>query len=474
VVKRWLVIKKPETMKKHIPLFLLLLLFYPQIAKAQTNPFLPSDQTSQSAGFWQSAQQLVQEQIYLVSRLEKAIASADPSFIRGVRSQLFLHTSAVDRFLRLYYASPVNLCRSVSSGTPTNPPIFTNLTREQLQLYCYLYISTYTLEPLKPIIEGRIVRLGDVQPISPPPITPLPSPEPPLIGREAKQPIAGYLPPVLPAIAISIEATEPLLTSRRLLSQAALLFPPTTRFNFTDRLTEDPYDISEAFNQLYSPFLALTNTGIARILPAEFYRQDAKELRSRLLASRLERFPYPALAESGIFLPRLEIQLENNQFQIVQRGLNYGFIEDLGDVPIENLDPNLLTIAKPTREFFLQYQPPDKLEALQIDRRLFITGKIADVCCIKLFAQSPAILNHTYLVRTVQFQLPEAVLNNERISKMQRRNLELLLTTPSSDLLIAFRPVSRNPDGSYTVLWRILNRFPDPQITDLANYVILE
>lgn len=470
----WLEIIKTKNMKKPLSLLLPLLLFSPQIAQAQENPFIPSYQSSQSTAFWQSAQQLVQEQIYLVSRLEKAIASADPTFIRGVRSQLFLHTSAVDRLLRSYYANPVNLCRSVSLGTPINPPPFTNLTTEQLNLYCYLYISTSTLETLKPIVNGRLVRLGDVQPISPPKITPLPSPEPPLIGREAKQPIADYLPPVLPAIAISTEATNPLLTTKRLLSQASLLFPPETKFNFPNQLTEDPYNISETINQLYSPFLTLPNTGIARILPTEFYRQDAKELRSRLLASRLERFPYPPLAEEGVFLPRLEIQLDNNQFQIVQRGLNYGFIEDLGDIPIENLDNQLLTVAKPTREFFLKYQPPDKLEALQIDRRLFITGKIADVCCIKLFAQAPAVLNHTYLVRTVQFQLPDAVLNNERITKRQRRNLELLLTTPSSDLLIAFRPVSRNPDGSYTVLWRILNRFSDPKIIDLENYVILE
>lgn len=461
-------------MKNPLSLLLPLLLFFPLVVKAQENPFMPSDQSSQSTNFWQPAEQLVQEQIYLVSRLEKAIASADPDFLRGVRSQLFLHTSAVDRFLRSYYASPVNLCRIVSLRNSTNLPPFVSLTPEQLQLYCYLYISTNNLETLKPIINGRLVRLGDVQPISPPQITPLPSPEPPLIGREAKQPIEGYLPPVLPAIAISIEATTPLLTTRRLLSQATALFPPPTRFNFPNQQTEDPYDISEAINQLYNPFLALSNTGIARILPAEFYRQDAKELRSRLLASRSERFPYPPLAETGVFLPRLEIQLDKNQFQIVQQGLNYGFIEDLGDVPIENLDANLLNVAEPTKEFFLKYQPPDRLEALQIDRRLFITGKIADVCCIKLFAQSPAVLNHTYLVRTVQFQLPEIVLNNERINRRQRRNLELLLTTPSSDLLIAFRPISRNPDGSYTVLWRILNRFPDPQITDLANYVILE
>jgi hypothetical protein len=39
---------------------------------------------------------------------------------------------------------------------------------------------------------------------------------------------------------------------------------------------------------------------------------------------------------------------------------------------------------------------------------------------------------------------------------------------------VAFRPVNRRPDGSYTVLWRVLNQFPDPQIEDLEKYVNLQ
>jgi len=433
-------------MKKSLPLLLLFLLFPPQLATAQEN--LPPDQT-EAADFWQPAQTLVQEQIYLVSQLEKAIASADPNVIKGVQSQLFLNTSAVDRLLRRYTASPNNLCRSVSLGRLANLRLLNYLTPEQLKLYCYLYISTSNLESLKPILSDRLVMLGDLEQIP------------------------DNLPPILPAIAISIEATNPLLTTRRLLSQATQIFPPGTKFTIPDS-TEDPYAISPEENQLYKRFLSLPNRGITRILPPEFYQQDNKEIRSRLSASRLERFPYPPLAESGVFIPRLEISIDHGKFQIVQRELNYGFITDLGDIPLKKLDAKLTNISNQTRNFFLKYQPPDRLEALQIERRLFITGKIEELSGIKLFAQAPAILNHTYLVRTLQFQLPEIVLNNEQISKRQRRNLELLLATPSSDLLIAFRPVSRNPDGSYTVLWRILNHFPDPKINDLEHYVILD
>jgi len=31
-------------------------------------------------------------------------------------------------------------------------------------------------------------------------------------------------------------------------------------------------------------------------------------------------------------------------------------------------------------------------------------------------------------------------------------------------MIIAFRPVRRRSDGSYTILWRVLNELPSPQI----------
>lgn len=464
-------------MKKVSPLLLLFSLLQPLVVIAQENPFMPS-QIGQPPDFWQPAQELVQEQIYLVSRIERAIASADPNVIGGVRSQLFFHTSSVDRLLRRYYSSPNALCRSVSAGTQNNPPPFSYLTPEQLQLYCYLYISTNTLESVKPILERRLIALGDVTAISTPLPSSFPSPEPPLIGRIAKQPIADSAPLRAPAIVISIQATTPILNTRRLLAQARQLFPPETKFTLPEQLSSfnDPYNINPAEYQLYSQFITLPNTGVTRILNAEFYREDTKEIRNRLLGSKAERFPFPPLLEeeeSG-FAPRLEIQIADDNFQIVQRELNYGFMEDLGDVPIENLDPTLTSVIEPKRQTFLKYQPPKNLEELQIDRRLFITGKSKNPCCAELFAQAPAVLNHTYLVRTIQFQLPRIVVNDESVSRKQRRNLESLLATPSSDLLIAFRPVYRRPDGTYTVVWRILKQFPNPEIKGLENYVELE
>lgn len=62
------------------------------------------------------------------------------------------------------------------------------------------------------------------------------------------------------------------------------------------------------------------------------------------------------------------------------------------------------------------------------------------------------------MVRSLQFQLPEAMLKSQTMSPEQLQNI------PSSDMIVAFRPVRRRPDGSYTVLWRVLNQLPTPKI----------
>uniref|UniRef100_A0ACD5GZR8 Uncharacterized protein n=1 Tax=Desertifilum tharense IPPAS B-1220 TaxID=1781255 RepID=A0ACD5GZR8_9CYAN len=89
-----------------------------------------------------------------------------------------------------------------------------------------------------------------------------------------------------------------------------------------------------------------------------------------------------------------------------------------------------------------------------------------------LQSQVPIVLNQTYVMRLIQFELPEILLTGQRIDPRDRRNLDRILNTPSSDLLVAFRPVSQGRDGTYTAIWRILAPFPDPQITNLEAYVL--
>ncbi|WP_017319112.1 hypothetical protein [Mastigocladopsis repens] len=76
----------------------------------------------------------------------------------------------------------------------------------------------------------------------------------------------------------------------------------------------------------------------------------------------------------------------------------------------------------------LNYQPPKQLEALQIERRRFLTGKDQDWNQRKaILDQAKAVLNHTYLVRSLHFQLPEFIKSGQPLSLQQRSQIDKLL-----------------------------------------------
>ncbi|HEY9853138.1 MAG TPA: hypothetical protein V6D28_26945 [Leptolyngbyaceae cyanobacterium] len=484
------------------------LLLPPTVVKAVENPsnFFPSQELPD---FWPPAQELVQDQINLIAAIEQALVSADPNRVRLVRGQILLHTFAVDRLLKRYYQIPSVLCGVIPGEFDSVPPVG-SLDENQVKAYCNLFASTQKLDSLRPILDRRLAMLGGIAEVVEPlplvtgeirrdrilgipriergdlsvPATPrlsplpdLPPAPPPIIGRTAKQPIANYQPPFPPAIATPVQATTPLLAAKAFLNQARRFFPNGTEFTEPDRLANinqfNNYSIYPINAQPYRQFLSLPNTGIAQILPSEFYRPEQNILRNRLIQNFAQSIDFPPLFNPvNEFVPRLELQINNDNFQLANRELNYGFLVDLGNFPIQDIDRTLDNFVTPTQSFFLEYLPPTQLEALQVDRRKFITGKQQNFGLPQpILTEAPVVLNHTYLLRTIQFKLPDFILTGEPLTNNQQRNLNLFLETPSIDLLIAFQPVYRRLDGSYIVLWRIIKQFPDPQIKDLEKYV---
>ena len=139
---------------------------------------------------------------------------------------------------------------------------------------------------------------------------------------------------------------------------------------------------------------------------------------------------------------------------------------------MSDLDGSLENISTEKKELFFNYQPPTKLSKLQIEQRKFITGKHKYMIGKQPVSNRAEIkLNHTYLVRNLQFKLPGIIVNNQLLTRKQRRYLDQLLEMQSSDIILAFRPVRRRYNGSYTVIWRVLQELPEPQIDDLEDYL---
>ena len=260
-------------------------------------------------------------------------------------------------------------------------------------------------------------------------------------------------------------------TAEKLISQAKIGFSPHQKFYnpretaaALDRFT---YDIDPQEAQTYQSFLALPKTGIFRVLPYSAYLRPLNTLHNRLLKTVSDRYPFPSWGEtSSGFTPNLALMLAEDSFQILPNGIDYNFMVDLGNVPIDKLDTTLKTLTPEIRETFLNYQPPKQLAALQSERRRFRIDKSSPIG-----STIPARLNHTYLVRVFQFKLSEAIVNGKVLSPQERLQIDELLKYQSSDTILAFRPVRQRSDGSYTVVWRLLNQLDAPQIDDLEAYV---
>ena len=460
--------------------------------------------------FYTKAMQLVQQQIYLIARLEQALSSSDPNRMRSVRGQLTVYTHSVETFLKRQYPSPKTLC-TAKGELSQQSDLTVQLTDSQLQIYCSLYAANQELLKLSPVTDRLLSRRGElglvrklplvsgerksdpvisIAPVQRPdlskPATPFIRKEPnltssplPVVGSPAKTAIANYKPPIQPAIAPPEEAISTLRTANQILQAAQKRFPDNIKFinPQEDAATLDrfAYDIDSQEKQIYAQFLQLPNTGIFRVLPDSAYRRRPNTLQNRLQPSVIERYPFPSVGEGkGDFTPSLALKMIDDNFQLFPQGIDYGFIVNIGDVPLEKLDGRLQTLDLSTRDFFLNYQPPRELKALQVDRRRFITGKNQNWQQSQIYLSgAKAEVNKTYLVRSLQFQLPEIISERQPVRRENSRIRQQLTEVPSSsDTIIAFRAVRRRPDGSYTILWRVLNQLPAPQINDLEKYVI--
>lgn len=451
---------------------------------------------------------LVQQQINLIARIEQALSQPDSNKMRAVGGQLITYTVVVETFLKRQYPMPQALCnqnQASSTSVDSIPP----LSASNLKIYCSLYNSSKELSKLTPVLDRLLSRRGElslvrelplvsgekqsdlVLPMSPVTrpnlgkraipyaiLEPSVAQNPSLfIGKRKKTAIANYVPPVQPAIKAPSEALTTLKNAENFLAEAISVFPAQNKFQNPKKTAAEldrlRYDVDLQDKQTYQKLLSMPDTGIFRVLPHQVYLRPLNTVENRSQKNVLGRYPFPVLSESkDNFTPNLPLQIVKGKFQLLPQGVDYGFMADIGDIPLDSLDANLQTINAEKRDIFLNYQHPKKLGDLQVERQKFTTEKHQVLIENEpILNKADAKLNHTYLVRNLQFQLPEIIVDNQVLTRKQRRYIDQLLQMQSSDIILAFRPVRRHSDGSYTIIWRVLQQLSDPQIEDLEDYL---
>jgi len=187
----------------------------------------------------------------------------------------------------------------------------------------------------------------------------------------------------------------------------------------------------------YKDFLKQKDTGLIRLL-------SRKEENERMMVSAENPTAYipfrgggasysfsarnygDELVASELLLETISSDPPNKTFYLTA---SLGFITNLGDAALEDV-----TVDRKEARFLVDLMAPNRESALREYQRMSSSGFEKNAVFYSRW--SPAKNNTTYLARTIQYE--------------------------SADLLVAFRTVREEPDGSFVILWKILKKNPTP------------
>ena len=126
-----------------------------------------------------------------------------------------------------------------------------------------------------------------------------------------------------------------------------------------------------------------------------------------------------------------DISLERGNLSVGFAGVDYGLMAIVGDVPLETIGLEL-----PEVNVLASYKPPSKEPEVRLEQRRFSEG--AEVDGFKVQRRVPLQAGSTYLLRSFNYG--------------------------RADVLVAFRVVRVDTDGSAIILWKLLKKFSAPQL----------
>jgi hypothetical protein len=187
-----------------------------------------------------------------------------------------------------------------------------------------------------------------------------------------------------------------------------------------------------ADRQSLTQFLRLSHTGLFRLLPREVYDSQYTHATSPVKIRGGGAY-YSFVDLTHEYGYGSDIELQHNLVSVGFAGADYGMLTMLGDTPLAQL-----SAKDPRVHFIASYQPPASERQARTEAQRF--GFPGGVTIDGQIYQStlPLLENSTYLLRSIAYG--------------------------RSDVLVAFRVIRREPDGSAVIAWKLLKRFWAPRL----------
>jgi len=174
----------------------------------------------------------------------------------------------------------------------------------------------------------------------------------------------------------------------------------------------------------FAEFLLQRDSGLARLLPREKYREN--------LNVREGGAYYSFTKLSNSYDRDPQIGLEQETLSTGFSGADFGFLASLGDIPIETVGLDYDGV-----QYLAGFVPPTIEPEARIQQRR--AGSGFEVGRNRYKSRLPLMIGGTYILRSISY---------ERF-----------------DVLVAFRVVRQDTDGSVILLWKKLREFPIPYLT---------
>ena len=203
----------------------------------------------------------------------------------------------------------------------------------------------------------------------------------------------------------------------------------------------------------YENFLAQANTGLTKLI-RDFGCDEYSPLTKNLQICAEFSMPGGGSAfsfrQSDYQFWKLSDLLYDGKSFIAFGQMSLGFMVDLGDIPIENVGLTTKGLSAMTN-----FQPPSDFVSATKQNNEFVDGVNLDGQLYKKFL--PAVINNTYVLRSIAFK-----------GKVPQQHFEIkyneLDFDKRKDVIVAFRVIRSDINGSVSIVWKILQAKAAPEL----------
>ena len=181
----------------------------------------------------------------------------------------------------------------------------------------------------------------------------------------------------------------------------------------------------------YKEFLSQPDTGLIRLLPRDVYESEVYKKNRKTLTIRGGGAYYSFARLTHEYGYGSDLSLDSGYLSVGFAGADYGMMIDLGDVPLDEIStdyPRVLSL--------LNYAAAKEEPQARVEQRQLHEGRVLDGATYK--RRMPLKIGTSFLLRSINYD--------------------------STDVLVAFRTVRKDTDGSVIIAWKLLKRFPKPEL----------